>query len=48
MPSTRKVPFLVKYAKRLPDKETESDSPKRTPHPGTLSTKVDRETTDDQ
>ena len=48
MPSSPNVPFLVKYAKRLSDKETESDSPKRTPHPGTSFTRVDRETTDDQ
>ena len=48
MASSPNVPLLVKYAKRLPDKDSESDSAKRTPHPGTFFTKVDRETTDDQ
>ena len=42
------APFLAKYAKRLSEKEVESNLAKGTSEKGTYFTRVARETTDDR
>ncbi len=42
------VPFLAKFAKRLPQNLTGADSGKEIKEKGTFITKVERETTDDR